>query len=133
MTAEQRCSEESQRGSRHLRSFAIVLLFLVAATAQATSYTWNVGSGNWNTAANWNPSGVPGSAAGDTATLPTGSYTVTVNSAIANAVTLNEGCSSCTLDIPSGSLSLTGSSAVTTGALQISGGTLSVVNAADTL
>lgn len=43
-----------------------------------TSYTWNTGTGNFNTSSNWNPAGVPG--AGDTAIFNTGSGTITGSS-----------------------------------------------------
>jgi hypothetical protein len=57
--------------------------------AKATAYTWKdaVSSGNWTAAGNWNPSGSPGSAPGDTAAiLRAASTAVTVNSGIANTL-----------------------------------------------
>jgi hypothetical protein len=52
---------------------------IIPASAWATTYTWNGGSGDWNSDANWTPSGVP-SVDGDVAEITHssgGSYTVT--------------------------------------------------------
>jgi hypothetical protein len=63
----------------------VALAFLGAANAHATFYTWT-GAGansNWNTPANWNPSGVPGSADDayfDVSASVTVTAAVTVNS-----------------------------------------------------
>src|SRR3990167_8881031 len=68
---------------------ALVLagLFLFAKSALAVDYTWSLGAnGNWTTNTNWTPNGVPGSGAGDTATIDT-NYTVTLSSAPANSLT----------------------------------------------
>ena len=43
-----------------MKRFAIVTLMLLAVNALAVDRTW-VGSGGWNTAANWSPAVVPGS------------------------------------------------------------------------
>jgi hypothetical protein len=45
----------------------LIALALLSGRAGATDYTWKTASGNWGTAANWNPSGTPG--AGDVCTI----------------------------------------------------------------
>ncbi len=49
--------------SLFIRSILLSVLFLCAASAYAAVYTWTggAGDGSWSTAANWSPSGVPGS------------------------------------------------------------------------
>src|SRR5439155_7504222 len=110
------------------------------ASAEASSYAVSASSPITWTAAPWfcSAAGPPGSATcgtypgsggvdGDTATINSTGGTMTVNSNIANAVTLNFNCTNCTLDIsPSGILRLTGTStwSIITSTLSISGGTL---------
>src|SRR6266446_10849429 len=38
------------------------LILISGEAAYATSFSWNVGSGDWFTATNWSPNGVPGAA-----------------------------------------------------------------------
>ncbi len=67
--------------------FAVALL--LPTMVSATSYTWNVASGDWSDANNWNPVGVPG--AGDDATVNnSGTATLTANTTIQNLV-FNDG------------------------------------------
>jgi hypothetical protein len=85
--------------------------------------TWDGGGGDglWNTAANWNPDGVPTSTNNVTLTAAS-STTINVNTAgLANALTINS--SNITLNIQSGQ-SLTAS-----GAFSMSAGTLNTQNA----
>jgi len=99
-------------GSRHLASFvAATLLLLVSATsAQAVSYSWNVSSGDWFTATNWNPNGIPG--AGDDVAIANG-----------GTCTLNTTASVATFALSSGVL--TGSGVFTvTGFASWSGGVM---------
>jgi len=119
----------------------VLILFTVlfANTAMAqTNYVWNGTSGDWGTAANWTPNGVPGTNAGDTATISNGgtpsigngvdaiTYTlarVTITNAIGPAsgsiLTIN---SNATLNVISTSISnviLNGGNIVNNGALNI--------------
>src|SRR5208283_4479624 len=49
-----------------MKTLQLFVLLLVACAAQmanaASSYTWNVASGNWSASGSWTPSGPPGSA-----------------------------------------------------------------------
>lgn len=97
----------------------IVFAVVVSASAYgATNYSWVGGSGNWGTAANWSPSGVPGSATGDTADISaSGTYTVSLDVSPANAlagVTIGN-CSGCapTLSVNAGrSINVSGTTGV---------------------
>jgi autotransporter-associated beta strand protein len=66
---------------RHFAATATLVTALLAGfCAQASSGDWNVdASGDWGTAANWNPTAVPGTAAGDVVTL---SYDLTAASIV---------------------------------------------------
>ena len=50
---------------RSMMLFLLITLIslpgVIWATPSGTVYTWNVASGNWNTAGSWSPSGTPGS------------------------------------------------------------------------
>jgi Glycosyl hydrolase catalytic core/F5/8 type C domain len=60
-----------------------MLIGLFAHTAMGqTNYVWNGTAGDWGTAANWLPNGVPGTNAGDTATIGNGG-----NPSIGNGIT----------------------------------------------
>ena len=107
---------------------ALVLLtdLFRPATLSATDFVWtNRAGGVWNLAANWSPNQVPGAA--DNAWLTNnGTYTVT-NSANATVTGLMLGgvAGAPTLDLSSGTLTLTGSGGGSPQAvLRISGGTL---------
>ncbi len=81
--------------------FALVIMGTRNCYAQKT---FNVASGNWNTAGNWNPSGVPGP--GDNVTIP-GNSAVTVDiAAECNSLTFTSATSVSSITI-SGSNSLT--------------------------
>ncbi len=65
-----------------------LFLILVGGVAQAATFTWNGGSGEWNTATNWTPNGVPG--VNDTATFNSttgGTITITGPAASVNSLT----------------------------------------------
>ena len=90
-----------------------------------TAYTWMGGTGNWEVAANWSPTGGPPKAT-DTATISaTGAaYTVTINSADV-AQSLTENSSSATVD-DAGSLTLSATFTLSAGTFILGpGGTLS--------
>jgi hypothetical protein len=78
------------------RCFKLLLLILlickIPSVVSATNYVWNGSDGNWETAANWTPNGIPGSAAGDNVTINGGAVTLNatpVNSL--NDLTMNGG------------------------------------------
>lgn len=57
---------------------AAVATVALTQSLHATPRSWNLNnSGNWGTAANWSPSGVPG--AGDDLTLTKGAFTVSLD------------------------------------------------------
>ena len=59
----------------------IVLLPLISISQlQATSYTWVGGNGNWYTAANWSPMGIPG--IGDNVMISSGTVTMDIAATI---------------------------------------------------
>jgi hypothetical protein len=73
-----------------------------------TAYSWILGSGDWNLAANWSPSGGPPTSSDSATISATGSnYTVTVHSADAPSsltlssanATVNDGEASASLTI----------------------------------
>ena len=66
------------------------LVLLSAASAHAVSYSWNVSSGDWFTATNWNPNGVPGS--GDDVTISNnGTCTLDAPGASIQSLTISSG------------------------------------------
>lgn len=71
----------------------------------ATNYTSN-GSGNWNTASNWSPSGVPG--AGDNVTISTGDAITLNGNVFCNNITItgSQSCLLCLCGCPNSQLSL---------------------------
>jgi hypothetical protein len=96
--------------------------------AAAVAVSWNTGTGNWGTAANWSPAQVP--ALGDDVTIAANglntSFTVTLNVASSiNSLTLGGGSGTQTLAIPAQTLTLGGASVVNAnGALSFTGGTI---------
>ncbi len=87
------------------------------------AYTWlSAVSGNWSTANLWNPTGIPGTAGGDTATInATGSaYTVTYNEATEtlNSLTINSANASLTFD-PSDHLQVSGTTLLKAGTINV--------------
>jgi hypothetical protein len=108
-------------------SCVIALLLLASGrTAHSTTYTWNNPlGGNWNLFGNWSPNGKPGS--GDTAIVPSGTFTVTVSDAEAvGTLTMNGTSGTQTLNITSGgTLSINSASTGSANAVvTVTGGTL---------
>ncbi len=66
-------------------SYFVATVLLACSTAYAGSGSWSVdASGNWGTAANWNPATAPGTAAGDVVSLTTNitaARTITIDTA----------------------------------------------------
>src|SRR5437660_4376904 len=97
----------------HLICSPVALCIFLAATPslRATDITWiNGAAGDWNTAANWNPSQVPGPA--DKAIL-----------ALAVTVTLDSSATVSNLDLSNGALSGSGTVTVS-GTLNWTGGAM---------
>ncbi len=73
--------------------WALLLLAMTTAAAQALTYTWNGGNGNWKAAGNWSPNtGPPNNY--DTAIIPSGTVTLDTLYSVKNltlgaAATLN--------------------------------------------
>ncbi|HLX67322.1 MAG TPA: hypothetical protein VKR41_10015, partial [Puia sp.] len=104
----------------------LLVIFAQALRAQ-TNYTWNGStSTSWNTATNWTPNGIPGSA--DNVTIVTGANTCKlVASTAINNLTLTSG----TLDMNGGTLTVNGTTAqFTAGTVQ--NGTLTITGATTT-
>jgi hypothetical protein len=87
-TARSRLRPDARSSScTHLLAAVIVVAF--ASRADATSYSWNVASGDWFTTTNWSPNGVPGAA--DDAVIANGG-TATLNAAASvTSFTLSNG------------------------------------------
>ena len=114
-----------------LKSFLLVLAVLLAGqhVASAATKTWNGGtSTDWNTAANWSPSGIP--ATGDDVVCTNGNARYPILNASANnavrSLAINSG-SSVTLN-SGGSLTVSGGNSSISGAVTNTGGTLSFAN-----
>lgn len=108
--------------------FLLIALIIIGHAASAqVSYTWNGSvSTNWNTAANWTPSGVPGS--GDNVTIVTGSNTCQLG---ANQSITDFKLTSGTLDLGGYTLTVGGNNALfSTGTVQ--NGTMTVSGATTT-
>jgi hypothetical protein len=106
-----------------------LLAFGGAANARAAGKTWVGGAAgktnDWNTAANWSPSGVP--AAGDDITIATSKQgypivTVVVSNSVKNLSINNIG----TLTVGSGGSLLVSGITTVDGTLKVSGGTLAI-------
>ncbi|MCX6311807.1 MAG: T9SS type A sorting domain-containing protein [Bacteroidetes bacterium] len=81
-------SKDNLNMTKNIFSGILLLLFLSSSVVHAAAKS-NIGTGNWNTAANWSPAGVP--IAGDDVTI-IGGTTVTVSVAFApvlHSVTVN--------------------------------------------
>jgi len=65
------------------------LLLLGAGKVSGETKIWSGGTGVWNTAANWTPTGLP--TAGDDVIINSGIVTVNINSALCKNFTLNSG------------------------------------------
>jgi hypothetical protein len=109
-----------------LSLLASAILWAEPLSTFATDVVWtNTSSGSWATAGNWTPNHVPGSA--DTAWITNnGTYTVTVNaSATLNALNLGGATGTQTLNLASGTFTVTsGGSGTSSGTLSLSGATL---------
>ncbi len=105
---------------------ALLSLLVTGQIAYSTTYTWNNPlGGNWNLPGNWSPGGKPGS--GDTAIVPSGTFTVTVSDAEAvGTLTMSGTSGTQTLNITSGgTLSISSASTGSANAVvEVSGGTL---------
>jgi hypothetical protein len=84
MSVNTKAAQRARKGFRCTRRLGLLSLAAAAALPAAHSFAttrqWVGGTSNWNTAANWNPSGVPGS--GDTANVTgttSASQTITYN------------------------------------------------------
>ena len=89
-------------------------VLVLAGNARAADLIWIGGTGNWNAAANWSPSQIPG--AGDNAFITNnGSYTVTVpagSTATAGTLAVGGANGTQTLSIDRATLTLSGASVV---------------------
>jgi RHS repeat-associated protein/uncharacterized repeat protein (TIGR01451 family) len=85
-----------------------------------------VGDGNWNTAANWSPPGIPG-ASDDVTISPASAATITISSGTAPIKSLTTG-SNATLSITGGSLTVAADSTLS-GGLTMTGGSLTASGA----
>ena len=118
-----------------LRSLGVLVLFAalaVAPSAMATDYYADVSGGVWTTNTTWHlgstfgaaaPAGTyPGSAAGDKAIIDFQGIAITLAATVPNAVTIDFNNISCSLTVNGGgSLPLTGAS-------QVAGGTILILN-----
>src|SRR5262245_12637880 len=112
----------TQGWSSYARALLLIVLGLVLISwepAHAASCSWNVGSGDWFTATNWSPNGVPGSA--DNVVIGSGTCTLNAAATITN-LTLSSGIltGSGTLDV-SGVTSWSGGSMSGTGTTNANG------------
>lgn len=106
-----------------------IILFANTALAQ-TNYVWNGTSGDWTTATNWSPNGIPGTNSGDTVTISNGGIVTvgdgisTSNYALARVTITNAtgAASGSTLTInPNATLTL---SSTTTAVVTLNGGNI---------
>jgi hypothetical protein len=98
----------------------LLCLFPPGHICRAATLIWtNTSSGNWNTAANWNPNTVPGP--GDSAVITNpGSYTVTLDvNATLDRLTLGGASGTQTLFASSRSLVLSGASAINNNGINV--------------
>src|SRR5437763_14725839 len=83
--------------------FGAITLWLTARELTAGTATWSTApfSGDWNTAANWNPATVP-NASSDTATFgQTNNATVTLSASVeVNGILFGSGASACSINAP---------------------------------
>ncbi len=87
---------------------AMVVLLGATTKVQAVAYTFNGSvSGSWNDVGNWTPSGIPGTLAADTATIPTAKSVTTMGGASPTITTLLiQGTGTLTVD--AGTLTVSG-------------------------
>ena len=117
--------KSANRRFKRLQSVQLVsaaVSTLLAAPASAADSTWNAGTGNWNTAANWSPVGVPNS---------TSTNVFIDNSALVNSiVTLNINATIGNLSIAAGdTLRMANGRALTFGGILSNAGTLEMASA----
>ncbi len=87
-----------------------------------TAYSWNLGSGDWNVAINWSPSGGPPTSSDSATISATGSnnYAVAVDSAdVASSLTLSSANATLNDDGASASLTIGGTPAISAGTLNV--------------
>ncbi len=100
------------RPGRAMIALTGAVLIAAAGEARAIDKAWNVGNGNWNTAGNWSPAGVPGAAdrvfIGSTPAATNATATMNVNATIA-ALTVTDGMQ---LDANGFTLTVTGDTLV---------------------
>src|ERR1035438_106706 len=105
--------------SRVVAATAMALLFLANSSVYAATVNWtNTTGGGWNTAANWNPNGVPGT--NDTVVITNAGVTVSLNSAttVGGIILGTNGSGPVTLSLNNQTLALNGPLTVnTSGAL----------------
>ena len=102
--------------SNLFRSLILCLLFLLMGivSVSGVTKTWSgTSDSNWNTPANWNPSGVPGTS--DDVTIPDGKNVTVNTAAVCASFTISGGSNSNTITISSGQ-SIAVSGAVSIGA-----------------
>lgn len=126
-------SEKKQFRSARFFLFLFGVFFSALGFAQ-TSYTWQGGGttaspGAWGTAANWNPSGVPGGNAGDQVTITSGCVAYSSGSTTIAKITVgNTASTQGILNITGGTLTVSGAGPVSIngGIINNSAGTLNV-------
>ncbi len=86
-----------------------------------TAYSWNLGSGDWNVASDWSPSGGPPTSSDPATISATGSnYAVTVDSAdAASSLTLSSANATLNDDGASASLTIGGTLAISAGTFNL--------------
>ena len=94
-----------------LKATVIVMLMLLGTHAFAVTKTFNVASGNWNTAGNWSPSGVPLS--GDDVIIPSARAVTVDVAAVCATLSFSATANSASSVTISGSNSLTVTGAIT--------------------
>src|ERR1035441_4841998 len=95
--------------SRVVAATAMALLFLANSSVYAATVNWtNTTGGGWNTAANWNPNGVPGT--NDTVVITNAGVTVSLNSAttVGGIILGTNGSGPVTLSLNNQTLALNG-------------------------
>jgi hypothetical protein len=107
----------------HVVLTAVTALLLLYGTASAESKEFNTGTGDWNIADNWTPSGVP--SAGDRANIRDGDVVNVTDSPPATDVTLDGG----TINVDGGHLRLgsDGHIELATGTINLSAGSIEQV------
>jgi hypothetical protein len=93
-----------------------------------TDFTWIGGSGDWNSASSWAPTGGPPTAS-DTATInATGTYTVTISSADVAQTVILDSATATIADASGGSLTVGGTLGIDAGTYDLMGGALTAAH-----